>query len=89
MKLFNTIIKSQLSYYLLAWMFFARRSNSLVNIVHERVLRIVFDDHNSPCSELLMTKMEHTIHQQNVSVLMKEIYKFVNNRYVSSSHNEV
>ena len=26
-----------------------------------------------------MTKKEHTIHQQNINVLMKEIYKFENN----------
>ena len=26
-----------------------------------------------------MTKKEHTIHQQNINVLLKEIYKFENN----------
>ena len=29
--------------------------------------------------ELLMTKKEHTIHQQNINILMKKIYKFENN----------
>ena len=77
--LFNSIIKSQFSYCPLVWMFCSRRSNSLVNNVHERALRIVSDDHNSSYSELLMTKKEHTIHQQNINVLMKEIYKFENN----------
>ena len=52
--------------------------NSLVNTVHERALRIVHDDHNSSYSELLKTKNERTIHQQNINVLMKEIYKFEN-----------
>ena len=37
------------------------------------------DDHKSSYCELLMTKKEHTIHQQNINVLMKEIYKFENN----------
>ena len=60
-------------------MFCSRRSNSLVNNVHERALRIVSDDHNSSYSELLMTEKEHTIHQQNINVIMKEIYKFENN----------
>ena len=59
-------------------MFCSRRSNSLVNNVHERVLRIVHDDHNSSYSELLKTKNERTIHQQNINFLMKEIYKFEN-----------
>ena len=59
-------------------MFCLRRSNYLVNNVHERALRIVSEDHNSSYSELLMTKKEHTIHQQNIFVLMKKIYKFEN-----------
>ena len=77
--LFNTIIKSQFCYCPLVWMVCSRRSNSLVNNVHERALRVVSDDPNSSYSELLMTKKEHAIHQENISVLMKEIYKFENN----------
>ena len=76
--LFNSILKSQFSYCPLVWMFCSRRSNSLVNNAHERALRIVHDDHNSSYSELLKTKNERTIHQQNINVLMKEIYKFEN-----------
>ena len=77
--MFKSIIKSQFSYCPLIWMFCSRRSNSLVSSVHERALRIVSDDNNSSYSELVMTKKEHTIHQQNIDVLMKEIYKFENN----------
>ena len=76
--LFNSTIKSQFSYCPLVWMFCSRRSNSLVNNVHERALRIIYDDHNSSYSELLMTKNESTIHQQNITILTKEIYKFEN-----------
>ena len=50
-----------------------------MNNAHERALRIVYDDHNSSCSELLMTKNERTIHQLNISVFMKEIFMFENN----------
>ena len=77
--LFNSIIKSQFSYCPLVWMFCSRRSNSLFNNIHERALRIVSDDHNSFYSELLMTEKEHTIHQQNIDILMKEVYNFENN----------
>ena len=52
------------------------RSNSVVRNVHKRALRIVYDDHNSSYSELLMTKNEPTVHQQNINVLMNEIDKF-------------
>ena len=64
--LFNSIIKSQFSCCPLVWMFWSRRSNSLVNNVHERTLRIAHDDHNRK------TKNEHTILQQNINVLMKK-----------------
>ena len=49
--LFNSIIKSQFSYCALVWMFCSRRSNSLVNNVHERALRIVSDYQNNSYSE--------------------------------------
>ena len=60
-------------------MFCSRISNSLVNNVRERALRIVSDDHNSSYSELIMAKKEHTIHQEDINVLINEIYKFENN----------
>ena len=47
-----------------------------MNNVCERALRIVYDDHNSSYSDLLMTKYECTNDQQNINVLMKEIDTF-------------
>ena len=67
-------------------MFCSRRSNSLVNNVHKRALRIVYDDHNSSYSALVITKNEPTIYQQNINVLMKEICKFEHDQ--SSPFNE-
>ena len=77
--LFNAIIKSQFSYCPLVWMFCSRRSNNLINNIHERALRATFDDHTSNFTQLLEKKREFTIHQQNIQALMKEIYKFTNN----------
>ena len=37
--LFNSIIKSQFSYCPLVWIFCSRRSNDLINNIHERALR--------------------------------------------------
>ena len=71
--LFSSIKKSQVSYYQRVWMFCWRRSNFVVNNVHKRALRIVYGDHNSSYSELLMTKTERTIHQQNIIALLKEL----------------
>ena len=69
------IIKSQFSYCPLVWMFCSGKSNSLMNNIYERTLSIIYDDHNCFYSQLLMTKNERVIHQQNV---MKEIYKLEN-----------
>ena len=79
--LFNSIIKSQFSCCPLVWMFCSRKSNSLVNKVYERALRIVYDGHNSSYSELLIAKDEPTIYQQNINVHMKEIYTFKNDPF--------
>ena len=69
----NSIIKSQFKYCPPVCRFWSRRSNSLGNNVHERGLRIVYDDHSSSYSELLMTKNERYIHQQNINVLIKKL----------------
>ena len=73
------IIKSQFSYCPLVWLFCSRRSNNLINNIHESALRATFDDHTSNFTQLLEKKKKSTIHQRNIQALMKEIYKFINN----------
>ena len=58
--------------------FFSRRPDSLVNNVHKRALRIVYDDHNSPYSELSITNNECIIYLQNINVLMRKMHKLEN-----------
>ena len=60
-------------------MFCSRRSNNLINNIHERALRATFDDHTSNFTQLLEKKSESTAHQQNIQALKKEIYRFTNN----------
>ena len=55
----------------LVWMFCSRRSNNLINNIHERALRATYDDHTSNFTQLLEKKRESTIHQQNIQALMK------------------
>ena len=75
----NAIMKSQFSYCPLVWMFCLRRSNNLINNIHERALRATFDDHTSNFTQLLVRRKESTIDQRNIQTLLKEIYKFTNN----------
>ena len=78
-KLFyKSTIKSQFNYCPLVWMFCSRQSNSLINKIHERSLRISYKDQKTSYHNLLGTHNELTIHQRNLQVLMTEIYKIVN-----------
>ena len=76
--LYNSFFKGQLSYCPLIWTFCSRRSNNLINKLHERALRIVYNDYNSSFNELLEKTNENTIHIKNIRILMTEIYKFLN-----------
>ena len=42
--IYTTMVKSQLNYCPLVWMFCPRRSNNLINEVQERALRITYND---------------------------------------------
>ena len=71
------MIKSQFAYCPLVWMFCFRQSNNLINKVHERALKLIYQD-NSNFEVLLEKQHDFSIHQRNLQVLMTEIYKIVN-----------
>ena len=74
----NAFINSQFSYCPLIWMFHNRTTNSLINNIHERALRIVYQDNTSSFSQLLETSGSTSIHHKNLQVLATEIYKALN-----------
>ena len=76
--LFKGMTRSQFSYCALIWMFPSRKSNNLINKVHERSLRIVSGDNHISFKSLLSKCKEITIHQINLQVLMIETYKIIN-----------
>ena len=49
----KVLICSQFGYCPLVWMFHSRKINNRINSLHERVLRVVYRDHNATFSELL------------------------------------
>ena len=69
------MVKSQLCYYLLVWIFCPRRSSNLINKVQERALRITYNDQLTDFKSLLSNHNETTIHQSNLQVLITEIMK--------------
>ena len=74
----KSFIHSQFGYCPLVWMFHSRKLNNRINKIHERSLRIVYDDRKSTFRELLHKDNYFTIHERNIQTLAIELYKVVN-----------
>ena len=60
-------------------MFCSRKSNSKINRLHERSLRIVYNIYSSSLHDLLSRDHSMPAHYQNIHHLANEIYKVANN----------
>ena len=56
----------------------SRTSNNKINRIHERALRIVYNDYNSNFKELLERDHSFTIHERNIQYLAIEAYTVKN-----------
>ena len=75
----NAFITSQFSYCPLVWMSHSRTMNNRINKIHEKTLRLVYkDEKNLSLDDLLKKDKSVSIHQRNLQILAKEIYKFRN-----------
>ena len=74
----KAFIHSQFGYCPLIWMFCSRTMNARINRIHERALRIVYNDYKSSLDELLIKDNSFTIHHRNIQTLGIEIYKVIN-----------
>ena len=63
----------------LIWMFHSRTLNNKINRIHERALRITYNDYISSFEELLHLDRSFTIHHRNLQRLAIEMYKVKNN----------
>ena len=77
--LMNAFFTSQFSYCPPVWMCHSRTNNSKINRLHERCLRIVYNDKQSSFNELLEKDGSVSIHMRNIQILATEMYKLVNN----------
>ena len=73
--LMNSFITSQFNYYPIVWMCHSRSLNNKVSHIHERALRIVYQDFQSSFPALLVKDNSFTIHQNNLQLLAVEIFK--------------
>ena len=76
--LMNSFFKAQFNYCPLIWMCHSRESNRKINRLHERCLRTIYNDKQSSFNELLEKDASVSIHEQNLQVLVTEMYKISN-----------
>ena len=75
----KAFIESQFSYCPLIWMFHSRILNNRINNLHERALRLVYQDVASSFEQLLKRDNSFSIHDRNLQKLAIEMYKVKNN----------
>ena len=71
----KTFIESQFSYCPLVWMFCNRNMNRKINHIHERALRLVYNDYRSSFEELLRNDKSVLIHHRNIHSVAIEMFK--------------
>ena len=76
--IFNAFISSQFNYSPLIWLCHSRSLNTRINKIHQRALRIVFNDNVSSFDELINRSGSVTVHR-NLQFLATEIYKALHN----------
>ena len=72
----KAFIIAQFGYCPLVWMFHSRTLNNHINKIHERALRIVYNDEQSSFNGLLIK--DGAIHQRNIQALAIEMFKVIN-----------
>ena len=75
----KAFITSQFGYCPLVWMLHTRRINNRINRLHERSLRLTYNDQNSTFEELLHKDRSVSIHQRNLQIFATLLYKVINN----------
>ena len=75
--LMKAFITSQFSYFPF-WMLNSRTLNNRINNIHERTLRLTYEDNKSSFKQLLENDHSVTVHHKNVKILVTGIFKVKN-----------
>ena len=74
----NAFFKAQFNYCLVIRMFHSRSLNNKINRLHERCLRIIYNDKRSTFEKLLAKDNSVSVHHNNIHAMAIEMYKVVN-----------
>ena len=74
----QAFIFSQFGYCPLVWMFHSRKLNNRINKIHERALRVVYQDDQSSFDDLLEKDDSFTLLESSLAFLSLEISNFFN-----------
>ena len=66
MYLFKAFIEAQFQHFPLLWMFHGRQINDKINKLHEKSLKIVYNDIATSFDNLLIKDKYYTVHHQNI-----------------------
>ena len=77
-QIMNAFFKSQFSYSPLTWMMHSRKLNNKINRLHERFLRVTYNDVLSSFEELLERDNPVSVHNENIQCLAIELCKVFN-----------
>ena len=75
----KAFFESQFRYCSLTWMIHSRKSNNKINLLHERALRMIYNDQISSFQELLDKDNSFTVYHFNIQSLAIEMLKVINN----------
>ena len=73
--LLNSFFNAQFNYCPLVWMLHSRSNNNKIKHLHERCLRIVYQDKQSSYENLLVNDGTVSMHHRNIQALAKEMYE--------------
>ena len=75
--LMKTFVLTFFNYCPLVWMYCSRKNNKLINNIHERALRIAYNDFSSNFEQLLLKDNTVTNHTRNLKQLATDIYRTI------------
>ena len=84
----KSFITSHFNYCPIVWMCHSRSLNNKVNHIHERALRIVYQDFQLSFSALLVEDNSFIIHRKNLQLLAIKVFKVKRNIF-SKIMNEI